>query len=70
VTESLVLPPICGAPEVIHLSEKYRLKAWSCEKLGHAAADRAIQLAWAEIAIEWHALANRTAQGHDDIAVA
>jgi hypothetical protein len=54
---------------VINLPEKHRLKALACEKLGRDATDRAIKLAWAEIAIEWHAFANRAAQGQDGIAV-
>jgi hypothetical protein len=47
---------------MIDLSEKYRLKALTCEKLGRDATDFDIKCAWAEIAIEWHALANRLAQ--------
>jgi hypothetical protein len=43
-------------------SEKYRLKALVCEKCSLDATDPLIKAAWAEIAIEWHALANRTAQ--------
>jgi hypothetical protein len=50
---------------MINLSEKYRLKAIACEKLVREAADQTIKFAWAEIAIEWHALANRTAHGQD-----
>jgi len=44
------------------ISEKYRAKALNCEKLGRDAKDQAVKRAWAEIAIEWHCLANRTAQ--------
>jgi hypothetical protein len=44
------------------ISEKYRAKALNCEKLGRDAKDQAVKSAWAEIAIEWHCLANRTAQ--------
>jgi hypothetical protein len=40
--------------------QKYRLKALACERLAREATDSAIKVAWAEIAIEWHALANRT----------
>ncbi len=50
----------------MNISEKYRLKALACEKLGREATDPAIKLAWAEIAIEWHALANRIDQLFDD----
>lgn len=44
------------------VSEKYRLKALDCEKLAREATDSATKIAWAEIAIEWHALSNRIAQ--------
>lgn len=44
------------------ISEKYRLKALACEKLGRDVPNRDFKLAWAEIAIEWHALATRMAQ--------
>jgi hypothetical protein len=44
------------------ISEKYRAKALACEKLGRDATDFETRCAWAEIAIEWHALANRMAQ--------
>ena len=44
------------------ISEKYRFKALACEKLGRDATDFDTRCAWAEIAIEWHALANRMAE--------
>jgi hypothetical protein len=44
------------------LSYKYRSKALACEKLGREAFYPHIKFAWAEIAIEWHALANRVAE--------
>lgn len=44
------------------LSEKYRLKALACEKLGKEAKDYDIKCAWAEIATEWHSLASRMVQ--------
>ena len=44
------------------LSEKYRIKALACEKLGREVPNRDFKSAWEEIAIEWHALANRAAQ--------
>jgi hypothetical protein len=47
------------------ISEKYRAKALACEKLGRDAEDRDIKRAWAEVAIEWHCLANRTAEEAD-----
>jgi hypothetical protein len=50
---------------MIDLSEKYRLKAVACEKISREATDPKIKLAWAEIAIEWHALAFRIAQDHE-----
>ena len=49
------------------IPEKYRLKALNCENLAREASDPAIKFAWAEIAIEWHALANRIAQEQSDI---
>ena len=50
---------------MINLAEKYRLKALACENLGRAAKDAVIQFAWAEIAIEWHALSYRISQHHE-----
>jgi hypothetical protein len=49
------------------LSEKYRIKALACERLGSEVSNTDFKAAWAEIAIEWHALASRRAQevGHD-----
>jgi len=44
------------------ISEKYRLKALACEKLGREVSNSEFKTAWAEIAIEWHALAARRAQ--------
>jgi hypothetical protein len=49
----------------IKISEKYRSKALVCEKLGRDAKDYDIRCAWADIAIEWHCLASRTAQDAD-----
>ena len=46
---------------MINVPEKYRHKALACEGFARNATDRAIRDAWAEIAIEWHALAHRTA---------
>jgi hypothetical protein len=43
------------------ISEKYRLKALACEKLGREVPNSDFKNAWAEIAIEWHALAARRA---------
>jgi hypothetical protein len=45
------------------ISEKYRAKALDCEKLARGAKDHDARAAWAEIAIEWHCLSNRTAKG-------
>ena len=45
------------------LSEKYRLKALAAEECAKTAPDAATKLAWTEIAIEWHALATKTAVG-------
>lgn len=44
------------------ISEKYRNKALACEKLGRDVPNKDFRDAWQEIAIEWHALANRRAQ--------
>ena len=56
----------------MRISEKYRIKALTCEKLARDAHDLDIQIAWAEIAIEWHALASRVAaEGTDrDLQIA
>jgi hypothetical protein len=45
-----------------NIVEKYRLKALASEGLARDATDRATREAWSEIAIEWHALANRAAE--------
>ena len=45
------------------LSEKYRVKSLAAEECAKAAADQATKAAWTEIAIEWHALAAKTAVG-------
>jgi hypothetical protein len=46
--------------------ERYRLKPHACERFSREASgeasDLATKVAWAEIAIEWHALSNRVAQ--------
>ena len=44
------------------ISEKYRLRALACEKLGREVPNGDFKSAWEEIAIEWHALAARRAQ--------
>lgn len=44
------------------LSEKYRLKALVCEERARDATDLDLKLGWEELAIEWHALANRAMQ--------
>jgi hypothetical protein len=44
----------------VRISEKYRFKALVSEKLSRDATDFDIKSAWSDIAIEWHALANRT----------
>ena len=45
------------------VSEKYRAKALDCEHRGRDATDYDIKCAWEEVAIEWHCLSNRAAQG-------
>jgi hypothetical protein len=39
-------------------AETYRLRALISERLARDATDKAIKLAWTDIGIEWHALAN------------
>jgi hypothetical protein len=46
---------------IMKTSERYRLKALACEKFGREDPNPDLKLAWAEIGIEWHALATRTA---------
>jgi hypothetical protein len=46
-----------------YLSERYRLKALTAEECAKNAPDPATKVAWTEIAIEWHALATKTAVG-------
>ena len=50
-----------GMP-IVKISEKYRLRALACEKLGRDVPNSDFKNAWAEIAIEWHALAARRAE--------
>jgi hypothetical protein len=45
------------------LSEKYRVRALAAEECAKTAPDQSTKLAWTEIAIEWHALAAKTAVG-------
>ena len=45
------------------LSAKYRAKALTAEENAKTAPDEATKIAWTEIAIEWHALAAKTAVG-------
>jgi hypothetical protein len=47
---------------MINIPEKYRLKALASERFAKEAPDAGTRVAWEEIAIEWHALANRAAQ--------
>ena len=47
---------------MINISERYRAKALASELFSRNASDSTTKHAWAEIAIEWHALANRVAQ--------
>jgi hypothetical protein len=55
-------PAIMGA-DMPYLSEKYRAKALAAEEAAKTAPDQATKIAWTEIAIEWHALATKTAVG-------
>jgi len=43
------------------LSEKYRIKALAAEAFAKIASEAVLKTAWTEIAIEWHALATKTA---------
>ena len=45
------------------LSQSYRAKALAAEECAKTAPDAATKLAWTQIAIEWHALAAKTAVG-------
>jgi hypothetical protein len=54
-------PAIERSIDMIHASERYRLKALASEQFSRAATELAIKTAWTEIAIEWHALSNRAA---------
>jgi hypothetical protein len=54
---------------MISISEKYRLRALASEGFARDAIDSVIRAAWAEIAIEWHALANRVAQDANSRAI-
>jgi hypothetical protein len=49
----------------MEISEKYRSKALACEKLAREVPNHDFKHAWEDIAIEWHALANRRAQEVD-----
>jgi hypothetical protein len=55
---------------MIYRSESYRLRALSSEQRAREASDYLARAAWTEIAIEWHALAFRTAQESSDCVVA
>jgi hypothetical protein len=47
---------------IMKISEKYRLKALECERLGREVSNADFKSAWAAIAFEWHALAAQRAQ--------
>jgi hypothetical protein len=61
VTGGVVLPPLLWGP-TMRISEKYRQKALACEKLARDVPNKDFKEAWAEIAIEWLALATRMAR--------
>jgi len=44
------------------ISERYRDKAFACEKLAREVPNKDFKSAWEEIAVEWHTLASRRAQ--------
>ena len=58
-----MLPPYMGAFHMPYLSERYRAKALDAEGCAKTAPDAATKIALTEIAIEWHALATKTAVG-------
>jgi hypothetical protein len=57
--------PYMRSIDMIAISERYRIKALTCEKFSLDATDRTIKTAWTEIAIEWHTLSNRAAQQYE-----
>jgi hypothetical protein len=61
-------PAYMRSVDMIHVSERFRLKALACEQFSLDATDRAIKAAWTEIAIEWHTLSNRAAQEFDRLS--
>lgn len=63
MTESVVRSRRYGCFDMPMLSEKYRIKALAAEERAKTAPDSATKGAWTEIAIEWHALAAKTAVG-------
>jgi hypothetical protein len=52
-----------GSFDMPNLSARYRAKALAAEESAKTAPDQATKVAWTEIAIEWHALATKTAVG-------
>jgi hypothetical protein len=66
VTESVVLPPNGEPSDMTKTSsEFYRDKAFAAEKLARQVGNKDFRCAWSDIAIEWHALANRAAHEAD-----
>ena len=59
----------CAGEHHLEASEKYRLKALTCEKLAREATDEETSAAWDELAIEWHILASRIAQDNKDVEI-
>jgi hypothetical protein len=47
---------------MIDVSARYRLKALTCEQNAKDATEPVLRQEWTEVAIEWHALANRAVQ--------
>jgi hypothetical protein len=43
-------------------TDNYRMKAIACERRASDASDRTSKQDWAELAIEWHAMAYRAAR--------
>lgn len=65
IGKNLEIPNLSGS-KLLKASEKYRLKALTCEKLAREATDDATKAAWEELAIEWHILASRIAKDDKD----
>jgi hypothetical protein len=50
---------------MLNISDRYRLKALTSERLSRETTKPSVKAAWTEIAIEWNALSNRAAQEYE-----